>query len=97
MSPFSRIASVAIRHPERSGMPAQRAFLGVEGPPHSIGTLWDQIVKAGKLAKAALHEIFDESAYERFLARHQLTSSASAYSRFCHDRERTLARRPRCC
>jgi hypothetical protein len=52
---------------------------------------------AHKLSAAILREIFDESAYERFLAQHRLASSAAAYSRFCHERDRTQARRPRCC
>ena len=49
------------------------------------------------LIVAVLREIFDESAYERFLARHQLTSSAAAYSSFCRERDFSRARRPRCC
>jgi hypothetical protein len=49
------------------------------------------------LFRAALREIFDESAYERFLAQHQLTSSAAAYSSFCQERDHSRARRPRCC
>ena len=49
------------------------------------------------LIVAILREIFDESAYERFLLRHQLTSSAAAYSSFCRERDLSRARRPRCC
>ena len=46
---------------------------------------------------ATLREIFDESAYERFLARHGVASSVSSYARFCREREAAKVRRPRCC
>jgi hypothetical protein len=46
---------------------------------------------------AILREIFDESAYQRFLARHSLASSATAYARFLREGEQARARRPRCC
>jgi len=46
---------------------------------------------------AALREIFDESAYARFLSQRQLASSCAAYASFCQEYEVTKARRPRCC
>jgi hypothetical protein len=46
---------------------------------------------------AILREIFDESAYQRFLARHSLASSATAYASFLQETEHAHARRPRCC
>ena len=49
------------------------------------------------LIVAVLREIFDESAYERFLLRHHVTSSAAAYSSFCRERDLSRARRHRCC
>jgi hypothetical protein len=49
------------------------------------------------LIVAILREIFDESAYQRFLDRGQLQSSASAYAVFLRENELTQARRPRCC
>ncbi|HEX9112684.1 MAG TPA: hypothetical protein VF845_14485 [Terriglobales bacterium] len=55
------------------------------------------LVRSFGVLVATLREIFDESAYERFLTQHQLTSSAAAYSSFCHERDHTQARRPRCC
>ena len=44
---------------------------------------------------AALREIFDESAYARFLDRQMMASSPAAYGEFL--REIAKARRPRCC
>ena len=55
------------------------------------------ITRATSLFAAALREIFDESAYARFLDRRKLTSSREAYAAFCGEYERAKARRPRCC
>lgn len=46
---------------------------------------------------AALREIFDESAYARFLDHRQLTSSRAAYAVFCQENDAAKARRPKCC
>jgi hypothetical protein len=45
----------------------------------------------------ALREIFDESAYARFLERTRLVSSPDAYAAFCKDRESTKSRQTKCC
>jgi len=47
--------------------------------------------------KDVLREIFDESAYQRFLNRSQLPSSSAAYAIFIKENEQIKARRPRCC
>lgn len=46
---------------------------------------------------SVLQEIFDESAYRRFLMRGKLAPSASSYAAFCAEQEKNRARRPRCC
>jgi hypothetical protein len=46
---------------------------------------------------AMLREIFDESAYARYLEQHQLSSSPKAYAGFRREYELVKARRPRCC
>ena len=46
---------------------------------------------------AVLREIFDESAYARFLASRGVTSSRAAYAEFLRETEHARARRPRCC
>lgn len=46
---------------------------------------------------ATLREIFDESAYERFLERNRMSSSREAYAAFLREGEMAKARRPRCC
>jgi hypothetical protein len=46
---------------------------------------------------ATLREIFDESAYARFLKQKHLVSSRAAYAAFRREHEVAKARRPRCC
>ena len=48
-------------------------------------------------AHAVLREIFDESAYARYLEKNQLRSSREAYAGFLREHELVKARRPRCC
>ncbi|WP_148210172.1 YbdD/YjiX family protein [Candidatus Korobacter versatilis] len=54
-------------------------------------------MKALRLIWAALREIFDEAAYDRFLRSHQLANSAESYAHFQRDRRASQERRPRCC
>jgi hypothetical protein len=46
---------------------------------------------------AALREIFDESAYSRFLTSRGLSSCPGAYAAFLCEQENRKARRPKCC
>jgi len=56
-----------------------------------------RFLQAVRVLLAALREIFDEAAYERFLRRTDVISSKSAYADFLRERESSQARRPRCC
>lgn len=47
--------------------------------------------------RATLREIFDESAYDRFLARTRLERSAISYRAFMREREDAMAHKQRCC
>ena len=71
------------------------------GDPERNESFARQTIRATKracnLALAVLREIFDESAYARFLDRHQLESSRCSYAAFRHEHEHTKACRPRCC
>jgi hypothetical protein len=49
------------------------------------------------IVRATLGEIFEESAYARFLQRHGLNSSREAYALFLRDSEASRGRRVRCC
>jgi hypothetical protein len=50
-----------------------------------------------RLLVSVLREVFDESAYARFLERNGLASSPAAYAGFLREQEVGKARRPRCC
>jgi len=57
----------------------------------------ERLMRAGTLLRAALREIFEESAYARFLARHRIPNSQEAYAEFLRECESLKARRARCC
>jgi hypothetical protein len=50
-----------------------------------------------RLFLSTLREIFDESAYARFLARHSISSCPNAYAAFLCEHGAAKARRPKCC
>jgi hypothetical protein len=56
-----------------------------------------QIRKALSLLVDVLREIFDESAYSRFLLAHALPWGRGSYRAFLQEQESVRARRPRCC
>jgi len=57
----------------------------------------NRVIKAAQIVMATLREIFDESAYARFLDRAKMTSSPAAYDSFREELEESKARRPKCC
>ncbi len=61
------------------------------GPPDH------QITRSWRVFLAALREIFDESAYDRFLSRTHSARSVASYRAFLREREAGIARKPRCC
>ena len=46
---------------------------------------------------AALREIFDESAYDRFLLRTDAARSVVSYRDYMRERDAAMAKKPRCC
>ena len=53
--------------------------------------------RMASIVRSALQEIFDESAYARFLRRRQLQTSREAYAEFLRENEVSRQRRARCC
>ena len=47
--------------------------------------------------RAALREIFDESAYDRFLSRTHASRSVGTYREFTRERDAAMVEKPRCC
>jgi hypothetical protein len=50
-----------------------------------------------QIVRATLREIFDESAYDRFLLRTKLPRSVTSYRDFARERDAALLKKPRCC
>jgi hypothetical protein len=50
-----------------------------------------------KLFCAALREIFDESAYDRFLLRTRDSRSVASYRAFTRERDAAMLKKSRCC
>ena len=73
---------------------ASNAFLAV---PAWKGLSFSPFRNAINLLHSTLREIFDESAYARFLARRQIATSPQAYADFLRETQAHRERRPRCC
>jgi hypothetical protein len=56
-----------------------------------------RMITAARIFLATLREIFEESAYARFLSRTQMVSSPAAYAAFRQEFEEAKTRRPKCC
>jgi hypothetical protein len=57
----------------------------------------DFCLQAAKIIRATFREIFDESAYDRFLLRTSQAHSAASYRDFTRERDAAMAKKPRCC
>jgi hypothetical protein len=67
----------------------------VAGKPYPSRLAW--LPQVASAITSLLKEIFDESAYSRFLERNRISPSATAYARFREENDRLKAQRPRCC
>jgi hypothetical protein len=56
-----------------------------------------QLTRWLAITRETLQEIFEESAYARFLERQGVASSREAYAAFLRESESSRVRRPRCC
>jgi hypothetical protein len=79
-----------------AGAPA-RERLEAKADKRKASAILAAIAPVFRVLIATLREIFDEAAYQRFLARGQMTSSPAAYDDFLREGEIAKARRPRCC
>ena len=79
-----------------AGAPA-REKLAARADRRKVSAIRAAIVRPLSLLMAALREIFDEAAYQRFLTRGEVASSPAAYADFLREGETAKARRPRCC
>jgi hypothetical protein len=79
-----------------AGAPA-RETLEAKADRAKANAILAAIARQFNVLVAALREIFDESAYARFLDRRRVVSSPAAYGEFLRESEIARARRPRCC
>ena len=63
----------------------------------TLAMLCERCTKVGRTLRVHLREIFDESAYARFLTRRQVATSPQAYADFLRELQTQRERRPRCC
>jgi len=55
------------------------------------------LIKAARTIRAAIREIFDESAYDRFLQRTHTPRSIASYRDFTRERDAAMVKKQRCC
>ena len=99
--------AACICHPERAGAHAtasRRTPKALVAVHVASGSSHDAFLSLRRLCQdawtvllAALREIFDESAYDRFLLRTQRQRSIESYRVFMVERDAAAATRPRCC
>jgi hypothetical protein len=94
-SPSSRRAGLGLAQDDRAIHRCRGETSG--SVPEVLQQAGKSIHHALSIILAALREIFDESAYDRFLLRMQLARSAESYREFLRERESIVARKPRCC
>jgi hypothetical protein len=68
---------------------------GVAGKPYL--SILACLTHVAAVLTSLLREIFDESAYNRFLERNRISSSTAAYAAFREENDRLKAQRPKCC
>ncbi len=78
---------------ERTSGREESAVLRGRGRPRHM--IW--MKHGAAVFLAALREIFDESAYARFLGQNGLASSSVAYAAFLREQGVAKVRGPRCC
>jgi hypothetical protein len=84
---------MSLLKPQSTLQPAAERCSAAE--PRAAVPTW--FVGVTRLMLSTLREIFDESAYSRFLAQRELSSSPRAYAAFLREQEGIKARRPKCC
>jgi hypothetical protein len=84
---------MSLLKPQSTLQPAAERCSAAE--PRAAVPTW--FVAVTRLLLSTLREIFDESAYSRFLTRRDLSSCPRAYAAFLREQEGIKARRPKCC
>jgi hypothetical protein len=99
--------AACICHPERVGAnaTASRRTPAAPIPEHADSgsshktpeDFLQRFRNAIRTIRATLREIFDESAYDRFLLRTNASRSRASYREFTRERDAAMLKKPRCC
>jgi hypothetical protein len=99
--------AACICHPERVGAnaTASRRTPAAPIPQHTASgsscktpeDFLQRLLNAISTFRAMLREIFDESAYDRFLLRTHASRSIASYRAFTRERDAAMLKKPRCC
>lgn len=81
----------AQRHRER----LENREIGTSGDRKALA--FEMMSRVMQTIRATLHEIFDESAYDRFLMRTHASRSVASYRAFTQERDAAMLKKPRCC
>jgi hypothetical protein len=85
------LTTEARRHGERSG----NREIGKSGDRKALAL--EMMNRVAQTIRATLREIFDESAYDRFLLRTHASRSIASYREFTRERDAAMLKKPRCC
>jgi hypothetical protein len=99
---MTNLTTKARRHGEASGESSAALYQGTGFSRAAKGkNTWASapaiFAKAIRTLRAALREIFDESAYDRFLLRTNAHRSVASYRAFTRERDAAMLKKPRCC
>ncbi len=88
---MTNLTTEARRHGERS----EDRDIGPSGDRNPLAL--EMMNRVVQTISATLREIFDESAYDRFLLRTNASRSRASYRDFTRERDATMLKKPRCC
>jgi len=81
----------ARRHGEKSGN------WEIEESGNRKAVAFGRMSRVVQTIRAVVREIFDESAYDRFLLRTHASRSRASYREFTRERNAAMLKKPRCC
>ena len=93
----SRVERSEIRESRRIPTKPVQLNAASGGSHESMEPLLRMFRNVQKTVRAALREIFDESAYDRFLLRTNASRSVASYRDFSRERDAAVLKKPRCC
>jgi hypothetical protein len=94
---MTNLTTEARRHGDSRGIGESRRSSDFFDHPITRFPSIPAINKVMQTIRATLREIFDESAYDRFLLRTHASRSVASYRAFTRERDDAMLKKPRCC